>query len=68
MAQPQSEERQPITKEYSGKWIAWNEQRTRIVASGETFLDAQRAAQDAGVKQPALQKVPPLEGGFAGGL
>ncbi len=67
MAQPRQEP-QPVTEEYSGKWIAWNEEQTRIVASGETFDEAEEAAKKAGVKRPVMEKVPPLEGGFVGGL
>ena len=67
MSQPR-EEPQAVTAEYSGKWIAWNEAQTRIVASGETLDEAEEAAQKAGIEQPVMEKVPPLEGGFVGGL
>jgi hypothetical protein len=47
-----------VPKKYSGKWIAWDFDRTRIVASGTTFAEAKQAAQAAGETRPILAKVP----------
>ena len=45
--------------EYSGKWIAWDSpERTKIIASGDSYDDAYDAAQATSVPDPVLQKVP----------
>ena len=54
-----------IPKKYAGKWIAWSQRGTRIVASGRTFAVTRQAARDKGEVQPVFEKVPP--GLFAGG-
>jgi hypothetical protein len=57
----------PVPKKYGGKWIAWDSQRTRIVASGATFAEASQAAEDAGESAPILAKVPRTDVRFLGG-
>jgi hypothetical protein len=47
-----------VPKEYSGKWIAWDFERTRILASGTTMVEAKRAAEAVGETRPILAKVP----------
>ena len=56
-----------VPKEYSGKWIAWDFNLTRIVASGTTFAEAKQAAQAAGETRPILAKVPRADVRFLGG-
>jgi hypothetical protein len=56
-----------VPKEYAGKWIAWDFQRTRIVASGSTFAEATRAAEAAGEFNPILAKAPRANVRFLGG-
>ena len=46
-----------IPKKYLGKWIVWNTADTKIIASGRTFLEANRAAKESGEKEPSLMKV-----------
>jgi len=65
MTQPFSVPRVP--KEYGGKWIAWDFNRTRIMASGTTFEEAKKAAQAAGEIRPILAKVPRADVRFLGG-
>jgi hypothetical protein len=48
-----------VPKEYAGKWIAWDHERTRIVASGSTPREARDAAIKAGELHPILGKSPP---------
>lgn len=47
-----------VPKEYTGKWIAWNRQRTEILASGQTADEAEDLAHAKGEKSPILAKVP----------
>jgi hypothetical protein len=55
-----------VPKEYAGKWIAWDSQRTKIVASGATFAEAKQAAEDAGEVNPIFAKVPRANVRFLG--
>jgi len=45
--------------EYAGKWIAWDHDMTRIVASGTTPRVVRDAAIKAGEPNPILGKSPP---------
>ncbi len=45
--------------EYAGKWIAWNHEMTRIVASANSLMEVLEAAKRAGESDPVLDKVPP---------
>jgi hypothetical protein len=54
--------------EYAGKWVAWDHDETRIVASGQTFAEAVEAAERAGEKDPVMHKVPKANVHFVGGL
>ena len=38
---------EPVPAEYLGHWIAWNEDRTKIIAHGKTFSEVMRQAQAA---------------------
>jgi hypothetical protein len=48
-----------VPKEFAGKWIAWDNSMTRIVASGDTPLEVLEAAKKAGEADPVLGKSPP---------
>jgi hypothetical protein len=65
MTKPLSMPRVP--KEYAGRWIAWNSQRTRIVASGATFAEVTQAAEAAGEPNPIFAKAPRANVRFLGG-
>ena len=57
-----------VPKEYSGKWIAWNRERTHIVASGQTADEAEDRAIEKGEDSPILAKVPLAHVRFLGGF
>jgi hypothetical protein len=44
--------------EYAGKWIAWNHDRTRIIASVRGPKVVLEAAKELGESSPILDKVP----------
>jgi hypothetical protein len=52
--------------EYAGRWIAWNRELTRIIASGSTFDEAHDAAVAAGEPRPVLGKAPRPDVWFVG--
>jgi hypothetical protein len=51
-------QRPSVPKEFGGKWIAWNSNATRIVASAETLEDCAASAANAGEANPQFEKVP----------
>ena len=55
----------PIPVEFAGQWIAWNANRSQIVAHGPEMSQVRSDAVAAGHSEPILQKVPrgPLVGG-----
>jgi hypothetical protein len=66
MNQPQQIESEAIGPEYGGKWIAWDDDAMKIVASGETLEEVRQQASDIGVQQPGLEFVPPSDRAFVG--
>jgi hypothetical protein len=57
-----------VPKKYSGQWIAWNRDKTVIVASGRTADEAEDRALEKGEESPVLAKVPLADVRFLGGL
>ena len=55
-----------VPLEYAGRWLAWNRELTRIVASGSTFDEAHDAAIAAGEPRPVLGKAPRADVWFVG--
>ncbi len=53
--------------EYCGKWIAWDHERTRIVASGDSLAEAKESARQVGETKPILAKAPNAHVRFVGG-
>lgn len=47
-----------VPLEYAGRWIAWDHDGMRIVATGRTFAEAREAAIKAGEPDPLLGKAP----------
>lgn len=47
----------PAPIEYAGQWVAWNKNRTQIVAHGANLRTAHQAAVAAGYPNALLQKV-----------
>jgi hypothetical protein len=64
----QQPEPDTVGAEYGGKWIAWDDEGLRIVASGETLEQVRQQARTAGVKLPGLEFVPRSDRAFVGGL
>lgn len=60
MAQKRRIKRPPTVDvgKYGGKWIAWDHNNRKVVASGRTYLSAHTKAIKAGEENPVLQKVP----------
>lgn len=56
-----------VPREFSGQWIAWNFERTRIVATAHTFAEATKAAEALGENKPVLAKAPRADMRFLGG-
>jgi hypothetical protein len=48
-----------VSIEYAGKWIAWDHDMTRIVASGTSLDEVIKAAKDTGESDPVFAKAPP---------
>jgi Family of unknown function (DUF5678) len=65
--QPQIEP-ETVDIQYSGKWIAWDDDAVKIVASGNTLEEVHARALSAGVKLPGLEFVPPSDRAFVGGV
>ena len=57
-----------VPKQYAGQWVAWNKDRSEIIASGRTFEEARRAAEAAGESKPILAKAPRADVRFLGGV
>jgi hypothetical protein len=47
--------------EYAGKWIAWDHEMTRVMASGQSPREVRDAAIAAGEPNPILGKSPPAD-------
>jgi hypothetical protein len=47
-----------LPKELSGKWVAWDRDETRIVATGDTFDEAKQSAAAAGQSAVLMARVP----------
>jgi hypothetical protein len=47
----------PAPVEFAGKWVAWNKQRTEIVAHGNEMAAVHAAAIAAGHADAILQRV-----------
>jgi hypothetical protein len=55
-----------VPLEYAGLWIAWNQEGTRIVASGRTIDEAAESAAAAGETRPVFSKGPKADVRFVG--
>ena len=54
--------RPPVPPQYAGQWVAWDHERTRLIASGPTWEQAFQAARASGEKQPYLERALDDEG------
>lgn len=48
-----------VPEQHGGKWIAWNADGTRIIASGDDATQVRADAIATGEQEPILEKVPP---------
>ena len=64
----QQPEPETVGAQYGGKWIAWDDDGLKIVASGDTLEQVREQARSAGVKLPALEFVPPSDRAFIGAV
>jgi len=55
----------PAPREHVGEWVAWCQDRTRIVAHGKEFAEVRAEAMAAGYPEPLMQRV--LDTPFVGG-
>ena len=53
--------------EYAGKWIAWDFDETKIIASGRSYKETLLAAEATGETRPILVKTPDARVRFIGG-
>jgi hypothetical protein len=58
----------PAPIEFAGKWVAWDKQRTKIVASGNSVAAVHSEAVAAGHPDALLQRVRRPEIRFIGAL
>jgi hypothetical protein len=56
----------PAPIEYAGQWVAWNKERTEIVAHGAQMAAVHRAAIAAGHGDALLQRVRSPDTSFIG--
>jgi hypothetical protein len=54
-------QRPSVPREYGGRWIAWNADATRIIASGETLKQCAAEAAKVGEAEAQFEKVPRAE-------
>jgi hypothetical protein len=54
---PQNSRPKPAPVEFAGQWVAWNRQRTEIIARGSEMAAVHQAAIDAGHPDAILQRV-----------
>ena len=55
-----------VPTKYAGKWIAWNDDQSKILGSGRTLHDARKAVKTKDGKQPIFAKVPQEDVRFIG--
>ena len=58
--------RPPTPAEHAGQWVAWNDDRTEVLAHGGNLNEVRARAVQQGCACPVLQKVP--HGPFVGGI
>ncbi len=56
----------PGPVEYAGKWVAWNADHSRIVASDETLPALWKTVRERQILDPVFEKVPSPDVRFVG--
>lgn len=54
---PFSKHPKPAPSEFAGQWVAWNQERTEIIAHAPDFATAWKTAREAGFPDAILQRV-----------
>lgn len=59
------ERAQPVPVEYAGRWVAWNDDQSEIIAHDSELKKVRQAATELGCIRPVFQRVPrePFVGG-----
>lgn len=52
--------------EFSGKWVAWNSDHSRIVAHSDDVHELWRIALDHQIADPVFEKIPRADARFVG--
>lgn len=60
----QSSKTVPI--EFSGKWVAWNSDHSRIVAHAKSLQEIWELVRESKVEDPVFEKVPRADVRFVG--
>ena len=47
----------PAPPEYAGQWVAWDHDRSQVMAHGATLQEVWNAAAEAGVVDPVYERV-----------
>ena len=55
-----------VPKKYAGKWIAWNREQTKILASGDTLRQTREAVTSKGTPKAIFAKAPKEDVRFVG--
>ncbi len=57
-----------IRREHAGKWLAWSEDETRVLAVGDSAEEVRAAAERSGHSRFIYDWVPPIESRQTTGL
>lgn len=55
-----------VPLEFSGKWVAWNSDHTRIVASADSLSALWQIVRGEQIEDPVIEKVPRADVRFVG--
>jgi len=55
-----------VPAEYSGKWVAWNSNHSRIVAQSASVAELWNIVKKQGIEDPVFEKVPRSDVRFVG--
>lgn len=55
-----------VPAKYAGKWVAWNEEQTDVVASGQTIREVSQQVKKQGEKNVWFDKIPDANIRFGG--
>jgi len=55
-----------VPVEFAGKWVAWNSDHSRILASDQSLQALWKMAQEQDLQDPVFEKVPRTDVSFVG--